>query len=190
LSQQIEIEFKNLLTKDEFLRIQNVFQIKDTDFVKQINHYFDTGLFSLKEQGSALRIREKDSRFELTLKQPAKEGLLETNQIINAIEAENMLQHSVLPEGTVKSILQDVINISDLQYIGSLTTERAELNYKGGLLVFDHSYYLNTEDFEIEYEVTNRQEGQKIFINLLNELKIPLRNTENKVKRFYHAKFS
>ncbi|EIJ81836.1 adenylate cyclase [Bacillus methanolicus PB1] len=189
MSQQIEIEFKNLLTKDEFHRIQKVFQIKSNDFSKQINYYFDTGIFSLKEFGSALRIREKDGFFELTLKQPAKEGLLETNQKINSVEAEKMLHHLIFPEGTIKTIFQDLnINILELEYLGSLTTFRAEQIYKGGLLVFDHSYYLNTEDFEIEYEVTNREEGQKIFLDLLSEHKIPLRNTENKIKRFFAAK--
>ncbi|UQD51428.1 CYTH domain-containing protein [Bacillus methanolicus] len=189
MSQQIEIEFKNLLTKDEFQRIQKVFYIKSTNFSKQINHYFDTDLFSLKELGSALRIREKNGFFELTLKQPVDGGLLETNQKINSYEAEKMLRHLTFPEGKIRTILQNLnINLSDLEYLGSLTTLRAEQKYKGGLLVFDHSYYLNKEDFEIEYEVTNREEGQKIFMDLLNELNIPLRNTENKIKRFFKAK--
>ena len=37
----------------------------------------------LKSRGSALRVREKDGKFELTLKEPAGEGLLETTQILN-----------------------------------------------------------------------------------------------------------
>ncbi|WP_371932069.1 CYTH domain-containing protein [Mesobacillus subterraneus] len=54
----------------------------------------------------------------------------------------------------------------------------------------DHSYYLNTEDYELEYEVTDETEGYKIFSELLDELKIPLRATDNKIKRFYTAKYN
>ena len=67
MSQNIEIEFKNMLTEDEFHKFLTHFQITSTDFFKQENHYFDTKDFALKEHGCALRIREKKDRFEMTL---------------------------------------------------------------------------------------------------------------------------
>ncbi len=76
----------------------------------------------------------------------------------------------------------------DVEYFGSLITNRAEIPYKNGLLVFDHSYYLNTEDFELEYEVHDYQLGQQIFVELLNQYNIPQRTTENKISRFYQLK--
>ena len=48
---------------------------------------------------------------------------------------------------------------------------------------------INKEDYELEYEVTNFSTGQKIFIELLKTLNIPVRQTDNKIKRFYKAKF-
>ncbi|MGV2940839.1 CYTH domain-containing protein [Mesobacillus sp. LC4] len=191
MSQNIEIEFKNMLTQDEFQVLRIHFNIEPEQFKKQINHYFDTNTFALKDKGSALRIREKGSSFELTLKQPAEQGLLETNQILTASQAQKALSSGELPEGEVKHAVSKLMHSSSsLNYFGSLTTVRAEVEYKDGLLVLDHSYYLNTEDYELEYEVTNESEGYKVFSKLLEELKISLKPTDNKIKRFYAKKYN
>lgn len=191
MSQNIEIEFKNMLTEKEFHYLSSYFKLEPDQFKKQINHYFDTPSFTLKDKGSALRIREKGNEFELTLKQPAKQGLLETNQILTEGQANEALKTGKLPDGEVKDAVSDLIsNMNELQYFGSLTTVRAEVEYKEGILVLDHSYYLNTEDFELEYEVTDESEGFRNFSNLLTELKIPVRQTDNKIKRFYAKKYN
>lgn len=191
MSQNIEIEFKNMLTKEEFHFLAQYFKIKPEQFKKQINHYFDTNSFTLKDHSSALRIREKGSQFEMTLKQPAQQGLLETNQMLTSRQAEVALSSGKLPEGEVKDAVVKLIkDIEPLQYFGSLTTLRAEFEYKEGLLVLDHSYYLNKEDYELEYEVLNESEGYQIFSKLLEELKIPVRPTDNKIKRFYATKYN
>ncbi|MEH7347045.1 CYTH domain-containing protein, partial [Bacillus sp. JJ1532] len=56
--------------------------------------------------------------------------------------------------------------------------------------VLDHSYYLNKEDFEIEYEVSNREKGLEVFSELLLNLDIPIRKTDNKIMRFYKEKYN
>ncbi|MGE8079503.1 CYTH domain-containing protein [Peribacillus loiseleuriae] len=188
MNQHLEIEFKNLLTKEEFQRLKQSFSVKESDFIYQENHYFDTPQFSLKENESALRIRHKKGHYELTLKQPAKEGLLETNQPLSKEEADSLLQGNRIPEGYITTLIGEMGIHSDIQFFGTLGTNRAEFAYKGGLLVLDHSLYLNTEDFEVEYEVTNNLAGKEIFDNLLDSLQIPIRKTENKVRRFYQAK--
>jgi uncharacterized protein YjbK len=191
LSQHIEIEFKNMLTKEEYLHLITEFSINETMIGTQINHYFDTGKFHLKELGSALRIREKEGRFELTLKQPLVVGLLETNQELTKDVALAMLQGAALPSGIVREQLEkNDFPINKLQYFGSLTTKRCELQYKGGLLVLDHSLYLLKEDYELEYEVEDPVEGELAFKQLLQSFQIPIRVTENKIKRFYKQKYS
>lgn len=190
MSESIEIEFKNLLTREEFNRLKDHFSVDLSQFKKQVNHYFDTASFSLKEHGSALRIREKGESFELTLKQPALQGLLETTQSLTAMQADEALKSGVLPEGEVlQAVAKWIADPDSLLYFGSLTTERVEFDYQGGLLVLDHSYYLNAEDYEVEYEVTNEDEGFIIFSELLAHLKIPVRQTDNKIKRFYTKKY-
>ena len=44
--------------------------------------------------------------------------------------------------------------------MGSLTTERAETLFEGGTLVFDHSFYYNHDDYEIEFEVQDEEQAK------------------------------
>jgi uncharacterized protein YjbK len=189
MDQHLEIEFKNMLTEHEFQNLKQSFSLTDTDFIKQDNHYFDTSDFALKNLAAALRIRYKSGHYELTLKQTVYEGMLETNQAISETEAKQLIEGGSLPEGDIKQLLTALtINLDELQFFGTLSTNRAEIPYENGLLVLDHSFYLNTSDFEVEYEVTNKLKGQVVFENLLKQLNIPIRKTNNKIRRFYHAK--
>lgn len=189
VGQNIEIEFKNLLQKDEFERISESFGLSVESFKIQVNHYFDTPTFSLRDKRSALRIREKGGQHILTLKQPHKEGLLETDQLLSPKEAEAALKAGVLPAGTVADEIEKLgVNAIDLSYFGTLATTRAELPYQNGLLVLDHSTYLDIEDYELEYEAEDYSEGKQTFQTLLNQLGIPARKTPNKIQRFYTRK--
>jgi uncharacterized protein YjbK len=174
----------------EYEKIQSYFNLKESLFFQQENHYFDTKTFSLKEKHSALRIRQKADYFELTLKQPVPEGLLETNQVLSVMEGKAALENNILPKGQITDELEKLnIDPNQIQFFGTLTTKRAEWKYKEGLLVLDYSTYLDIEDFELEYEVPNREIGYKAFIELLSSLEIPLRKTDNKIKRFYLQKY-
>jgi len=189
MTQNIEIEFKNMLTKIEYESFLMYFKIDKNQIFAQKNHYFDTPDFALKSKRSALRIRNKGGTYEMTLKQPASVGLLETNQIIEEEEATMAIRDGKLPNGIIQHLIKDYqISFPTIEYFGSLTTERVEIEYRQGLLVLDHSTYLGKEDYELEYEVKNYQAGEKIFIELLNQLKIPIRQTENKILRFYNRK--
>ncbi|MDA1885576.1 MULTISPECIES: CYTH domain-containing protein [unclassified Bacillus cereus group] len=187
MTQEIEIEFKNIVTEEEFHALCKSFSIEV--FTKQVNHYFETPNFSLKEAGSALRIRHKGETYTLTLKQPAEVGLLETHQVITADEARLMMETNTIIQGAVVDQLHTLqIPVSTLTYMGSLTTERAETLFEGGTLVFDHSFYYNHDDYEIEFEVQDEETGKAAFIHLLKQHNIPIRHTNNKVKRFFLAK--
>lgn len=189
-NKNIEIEFKNMVNREEFSSLIDFLNIRSEDFSEQENHYFDTPDFLLKAKGSALRIRQKNGSFELTLKQPHPEGLLETNQNLTESEAAEMIRTGKIPaELIIGSIKELGIETDKLQYFGTLATKRAEKEYMKGLAVLDHSRYLNKEDFELEYEVDNRNEGELTFLNLLKQLNIPVRKTENKIKRFYNEKY-
>ncbi|WP_430509482.1 CYTH domain-containing protein [Gottfriedia solisilvae] len=189
MAKEIEIEFKNLLTKDEFTKLQNVFHITESMFVEQTNYYFETPSFTLKNSGGALRIRQKSHSFVLTLKIRQAIGHLEIHQKLSESEAMKILETSQIPDGEVKEyLIEENIKIDNLALLGDLTTRRVELPYENGLLVLDHSTYLNHEDYELEYEVTDELVGKKHFINLLCKYEIPERKTLNKIKRFFNAK--
>jgi uncharacterized protein YjbK len=190
MTQEIEIEYKNLLTKQEFDRLTDFFGFTKDAFKLQENHYFDTPDFQLKASGAALRIRFKHGNYVLTLKEPAEIGLLETHQQLNKEEAEGLLYSDErLVEGAITKQLQNLgVNSDNLRFFGTLSTSRAEKNTVEGLIVLDHSRYLNKEDYEIEVEVTNAEEGYRSFQNLLASHQIPVRKTPNKIKRFYDQK--
>lgn len=189
MSQNIEIEFKNILSEKEYELLLKKFNINEKQIFSQENHYFDTPNFALKEKKSALRIRQKPDHFEMTLKQPASVGLLETNQVLTMEEASEAIQFGKLPTGIIQNLIEEMdIPYKTIGYFGSLLTKRVEFDYKEGLLVLDHSYYLNKEDFELEYEAKNYRDGLRIFQEFLRLHGIPKRITENKILRFYNQK--
>lgn len=191
LKQEIEIEFKNIVTKEEFDRLRSHFQLTEDQFVSQENHYFDTPTFSLKDCGAALRIRSKKDKSVLTLKQPHQEGLLETHEALTNEQAKELRDGSPKIPSTIQQLITDLqVDSHALTYFGTLRTSRAEIPYKNGLLVLDHSFYLGAEDYEVEYEVTDANEGAKYFEQLLTELDIKKKPTENKIRRFYKRKYT
>ncbi|MBS4218005.1 CYTH domain-containing protein [Bacillus sp. FJAT-49711] len=186
MSRNIEIEFKNIVTEDEFRLLLRTFHIAQNQFFSQTNHYFDTKVFALKQLGAAIRIRELPEKYELTLKKPTNNGLLEITDRLSQAEAHMLMANLVLPNGEVKDELLNMnIPINEFHLFGSLRTDRAETEYESGVLVFDHSFYLGNEDFELEYETMNREIGERIFNELLKKLNIQIRHADNKISRLY-----
>ena len=65
MQKNYEIEFKSLITEEEYNRLMEKFKGNKVDF--QTNHYFDTARFSLKALDCSFRVRERDT-FEINLK--------------------------------------------------------------------------------------------------------------------------
>ncbi|AGT31153.1 adenylate cyclase [Geobacillus genomosp. 3] len=189
MRQEIEIEFKNLLTAEEFAAVRAAFRLDDGAFRRQENHYFDTPSFALKRQAAALRIRVKEGRFTLTLKQTRADGsLLETHEPLTASEAEALLAGAPL-YGTIAVLLSEMgVDPHKVRCFGSLITERAQCSYESGLLCLDRNFYLQSEDYELEYETDNAKTGEERFLRLLESLGIPRRPAPNKIARFYARK--
>ncbi|MDX5474622.1 MAG: CYTH domain-containing protein [Bacillaceae bacterium] len=192
VNQEIEIEFKNLLSKEEYERLLQTFNLNNNMPVKQINYYLDTDDFQLKSHGCALRIREKKGMYTLTLKQPKGNALLETHQEITIDEMNSIKDGNCIPQGSISAILTNDLSVNDklIKYFGSLTTYRFETMHESGLLVLDKSEYLDETDYELEFEVSNYEVGQAEFEQLLDVQKIQMRETKNKIVRFYERKKS
>lgn len=185
MSQEIEIEYKNLLTKDEFIQLQQDLCFPSSS-VEQTNYYFETKNFDLKKHGSALRIRKKQGRYQLTLKQPHEEGLLETHDDLTELEFQKWIQGEVIQKPfTTKQLNEMNISPTNLTYAGYLTTYRIEIEFNGTQLVLDHSNYLGAEDFELELEASTKEHGEKVFHELLSKYNIPIRQTPSKIERFF-----
>lgn len=194
MAQEYEIEKKNMLNKKEFEALGVYFQLEEKDFFNQANTYFDTPDFSLKQEGAALRIREKGSSAELTLKQKNKNvpSLLETNQNLTDKETEDILHRTIFPEGEVAEQLQTSLQLSlkDLQKLGTLYTKRASIRWHEGEVFLDCSQYLDTEDFEVEIESYSEENVDQLMTRLLTTFDIPVRSAPNKIARFFNRKYA
>lgn len=189
MTQEIEIEFKNLLTKKQYEMLLKEFEIDDSKIIRQTNHYFDTPEWHLKTLHAGLRIRETKSSIVCTLKEKTAENThLETTDSLSSNEAEMMLngQHFDAPS-VHRKLLNLNVPIDELKVFGSLTTDRVELPYKGGILVLDHSFYLNCDDYEVEYEADDENTGAEIFNKFLTDFQIEKRATDKKIARFMKA---
>ncbi|WP_214760605.1 CYTH domain-containing protein [Exiguobacterium sp. s129] len=189
MTQEVEIEFKSMLTKDEYEKLIQVYKLED-QVRWQANDYFDTPTFQLKKQGAALRIREKKHVQVLTLKQPNEVGLLETHAAITEEEAEDLFKYGIIHDDQMKQALAPFQLNAALEHLGRLETNRAEHQTEDGLLVLDESHYLETTDYEIEFEVTNEEAGKRAFERLLAEHGLPYRPAKNKIVRFMELKMS
>lgn len=187
MSQEIEIEFKNLLDPHEYKKLLTELPFPDEGVV-QTNHYFETKDFSLKAHGAALRIREKNGKYTLTLKEPHPDGLLETHDALTKQETESWLNGTPLMKDHVGGQLKALgIAPDTLQLFGSLTTERREVKDRGALLVLDYSTYNGESDYELEIEATDRTSGEHIFKQILMEFDVTEKHTPNKIERFYRS---
>ncbi|SIS47850.1 CYTH domain-containing protein [Salimicrobium flavidum] len=189
MSQEIEIEFKNLLTENEYKRMLEELPFDKTQFAEQTNYYFETKDLRLKQYGAALRIRHKGGKWTMTLKEPHPEGLLETHDTIDEHEADLWIQNKGNAQPNITKQLDAMgIERSNLRFLGSLATRRREIDYHDTTVTLDFSRYFQKEDYELEIECTSKHQGQAVFDELLHEFSIPRRETKNKIQRFYEAR--
>ncbi|MCP3026669.1 CYTH domain-containing protein [Halobacillus sp. A5] len=189
MAQEIEIEFKNLLTEEEYVKLYNDLSFESLELIEQTNYYFETHDFKLKQLGAALRIRRKKDSWTLTLKQPHPEGLLETHDTLTQEDVNQWMINRPISAPYVDQQLRELgVPLQELGYMGSLMTRRKEREYKNTTLVLDHSFYFERSDYELELEAASKETGQQVFRELLKSYHIPERKTDNKIKRFYNAK--
>ncbi len=189
MNHEIEIEFKNMLSKTKYDELLAAFDIREEEAVRQENHYFDTADFQLKSIESGLRIRILPNKIECTLKEKTNDYThIETTDILTEEEAKQILQGGQLTAPTVIARLQERnIAIEQLALFGTLATARVEIPYEGGLLVLDHSFYLQRDDYEVEYEATDETVGHTVFQQFLANHNIPIAHADKKIARFAAA---
>lgn len=186
---EIEIEFKNILNKAQYEELLAFYNIDHSQIHRQVNHYFDTNSWSLKNHKAALRVRLINDYYQYTLKEATTTNIsIETTDILSKKQVTQIMEQQLFPQGNVQLRLNELkIDTSDLLLFGTLTTDRVELPYKDGTLVFDHSFYLQQDDYEVEYETTNERQGLIIFEDFLNTHHIDKQTAPKKIARFMNA---
>ena len=193
MAKELEIEYKNLLTKLEYQNLLEITNLTKENIHEQTNIYFDTKNRILKEKRQGLRIRLLPQKIEFTLKVPQKNSYtyLEITDILNVFDLDKSLEEQIdLSKSEVLNYLaNENIFVTDLKEIGSLTTKRAEKKLdQNTLLVLDESYYYGVTDYELEMEVLDSAIGQKTFENFLAENNIPVRPAKKKIARMFERK--
>ena len=179
---QLEIEYKTLLSKSEYLRLLDEFS--DIEPVHQTNYYIDTRNSDMKNHRFSLRIRLLPDKGELTLKCPQDVGNMEYNQFFTLEETQNLLEHFQLPKGPIYDIVSAVnIPIAELEIWGHLTTKRYEKEVSFGLMALDENTYNGQLDYELEVEVKDAEEGKISFDYFLKKHSIKFKYASSKVAR-------
>lgn len=168
MSNAIEIEAKALVSQDDYRKLAKLFP--DSPRYTQTNHYIDSDERILFKEGIALRIREKNGQYELTLKTPLSQGLLEKNCVITKQQFDDFKQKGIFPKGDTSRFLTMLdIDIATLKILTSLTTDRIDVEYKGGLLSIDRNCYSGKTDYEVEFEYNNLGGAKKVLSDLFEE---------------------
>lgn len=144
-----EQEIKFFLDQETFEKIYHNF-VSEKNPKRQVNYYFNPEPL-VKDKSTTIRIREKDGRYTLTVKEKkadAKDLSTEKSATISKDEFEKIMADGFLK---VDAYLKNSLK-GEVPYLGSLETIRDEVKYKNIALAFDKSSYFNKVDFEIEME--------------------------------------
>jgi|SRR5690625_3447747 len=187
MEQELEIEYKVLLSEDKFKELLNNLNFPSNP-VTQINYYFETPDLKLKQINSALRIREKNSHYIVTLKEPHKKGILETHDKISEDTFQQAIKNNILfAPNCSKQLQMQNISLDTIKYIGSLTTERYEFKENNLIYVLDKSFYNNKVDYELEIEAPSQEIGSHIFNQLISRFDIKKIPPITKIERFVNT---
>ena len=155
---EIEKEFKNLLSKEQYDALVNDYKEVFTKDVTQTNSYYDyEGLLQERKMALRIRIVEGKETGEITLKIPQSSlEVLEYTAVlpVDILDAYNHDKQFTLPTSLLEALENKGITLQTVNQTALLTTHRLE----GALsenewLVLDESHYNGKLDYEMEMEV-------------------------------------
>ena len=185
---EIEKEFKNLLTKEQYEAIAGDYQSVFTKDITQTNSYYDyEGLLQQHKMALRIRIVEGKETGEITLKIPQSSlEVLEYTEVlpVDILNAYNHDKQFTLPTSLQEALENKGVTLQTVNQTALLTTHRLE----GALsenewLVLDESHYNGKVDYEMEMEVRSLELGEPIFLGILEKYKIERRQAESQIKR-------
>lgn len=181
MEQNLEVEYKMLLSKEQFYALKAHYP--EPAFVAQTNTYFDTASHSLKNKGMALRIREQSGAYKITLKIPQEDGILEYEQVVSDASVTSLYASSGLMQQLMALGIEEELLVTH-----QMRTERAMVHLAQAELCFDINTYANCLDYEVEYEQTQPHDGLSEFVKLLRFAGITYEdNSKPKIMRALEA---
>lgn len=173
MATNIEIEAKALISEDDYHKVKDYFKFRIIKEYIQNNYYIDDEEYSLRKHGAGLRIRELSNNYELTLKTPIAEGLLEKTDNISKEDYINMATKNIFPEGKIKSFLAMLgYKVENFKILASLKTTRADVMIDESKFSIDKNEYSKSIDYELELEANNPQLAKNTLMELCKECNI------------------
>ena len=191
--QEIEKEFKNLLTKEQYTSLMEDYKDVFTKDVIQTNSYYDYEDL-LQEHKMALRIRivEGKNTGEITLKIP--QSSLEVVEFTEVLPVDILNQYNndkqfTLPPSIQKALEKEGLSLQIVMQTALLTTHRLEGTLsENECIVLDESHYNGNIDYEMEMEVCSLELGEPVFLGILAKYNIKRQQAESKIKRALSTK--
>ena len=180
MKKNYEYEAKCLIEESDYETILKSLSLSNTHI--QTNHYLETENNDLKNNNLALRIRLKNKKFELTLKQKIKTGNIENNIDIDFELANYILSTKKIPE-ELCAVLGLDFNFFDS--ISTIVTTRTTFDFENIIVELDKSTFNEKTDFEIEIEADNIEIANHKMELLLNKFDINFKKSMPKIARFH-----
>lgn len=181
---EIEIEFKNLLSEEQYLTLFKKYDLKNSEEIVNKNFYYDDADESFKKIGAALRIRYTNKKTEMTLKIKGKTQNIEINIPLDEKYPKEPTVLPVLPNEIITELERMNVKIKTPMLIQKIETLRHEVTLNENLLVLDKTTFINDIiDYELEFEAKDYESGLVAFEKLLEENNIAKNPAKPKIAR-------
>ena len=172
----LEIEYKTLLTSDEYKAVDRFFSFDAVSEIEQINIYFDDLNKTLFNKGMMCRVRLYNGLFEFTLKVPQTEGVLEYECFLDSLD----LNHATV----IEILAPHIDDVKKLVEVGRSTTIRKIHEDEYGQWCLDDNQFSHHHDYELEYELFGANDKAfDHFLKHLETLKITYKKAQPKYIR-------
>lgn len=170
--------FKTDLSSLEFELMANSYKLEDfkeSAYFYLDNNTTDLGSVSLYKMGVRLRIRVKEGRYSLELKDSVYK-----KQIIQKIGEKklNLLLSGVIPKGRVRKEMKKLeIDLSKKVFLVSVSrTIRAKKFFLNGILVIDKTTSLGRNTYQFEFRSDNPKDRTLVFEDIEKKMGMNLGN--------------
>ena len=182
---EIEIEFKNLLTKEQYAALFKKYDLKNSEEIINKNFYYDDADESFKKIGAALRIRYTNKKTEMTLKVKGDTQNVEINVPLDERYPKEPTVLPILPNEIIAELERMNVKIKTPMLIQKIETLRHEITLDEGLLlVLDETTFINdVVDYELEFETKDYETGLIAFEKLLEKNNIDKNPAKPKIAR-------
>ena len=181
---EIEIEFKNLLKKDQYDALYEKYNLSNSEEIINKNFYYDDADESFKKIGAALRIRYTNKKTEITLKIKGETQNVEINVPLDEKYPKEPTVLPILPNEIIAELERMNVKIKTPMLIQKIETLRHEVTLEEGLLVLDKTTFINDiVDYELEFETKDYESGLAAFEKLLEENNIYKNPAKPKIAR-------